>query len=154
MIYGAIGRQYQKKLETAGLQTAYELSLMAPEWGRMNLGGVVGMRLIHELNGISCIDLELIKEPKKNISATRAFGKVVTDEKDISEALSFHIARAAEKLRSEKSVAKIVTFFMHSNPFSKVYPFFRVQRSYEMPVATSDTRKLNAPYSNHAQANI
>lgn len=140
-----IGRQYHKKLEAFGLKTAYDLSRMAPEWGRLNLGGVVGMRLIHELNGLSCIDLEMINEPKKNISATRAFGKVVTDQKDISEALSFHVARAAEKLRAQNSVAKIISFFFHSNPFSKVYPYFKRYRSYELPVATNDTRLLNAP---------
>jgi DNA polymerase V len=140
-----IGRQYQRKLEALGIKTAYDLSRMAPEWGRLNLGGVVGMRLIHELNGVSCIDLEMITEPKKNISATRAFGKVVTEEKDISEALSYHVARAAEKLRAQGSVAKIISFFFHSNPFSKVYPYFKRYRSYELPVATSDTRLLNAP---------
>lgn len=140
-----IGRQYQKKLEEYGLKNAFELSRMSPEWGKMNLGGVVGMRLIHELNGLSCIDLEMIQEPKKNIAATRAFGKIVTEEKDISEALAFHIAHAAEKLRKQDSVAKIITFFFHSNPFSKSYPFFRVYRSIELPVASSDTRKLNEP---------
>jgi DNA polymerase V len=103
------------------------------------------MRLIHELNGLSCINLEMIQEPKQNISATRSFGKVVTEEKDISEALSFHIERATQKLRAQNSVAKIISFFFHSNPFSKTYPLFRVYRSYELPVATSDPRKLNAP---------
>ena len=140
-----VGGQYQKKLAAFGLQTAYDLSCMAPEWGRMNLGGVVGMRLIRELNGLSCIDLAIIQEPKQNISATRSFGKVVTEEKDISEALSYHIARAAEKLRAQGSVAKIVSMFFHSNPFSKAESLFRVYRSHELPVATSDTRKLDAP---------
>jgi adenine-specific DNA-methyltransferase len=133
-----IGRQYQKKLEAAKIATAYELSLMSPEWGRLNLGGVVGMRLIHELNGLSCIDLEMVSDPKKNIAATRAFGKVVTEQQDISEALSHHIARAAEKLRKQNSIAKVVTVFFHSNPFSKVYPLFRVQQILARDLLTND----------------
>ena len=140
-----IGRQYQQKLASFGLKNALELSHMAPDWGKIHLGGVVGMRLIHELNGLSCIDLEQIADPKKNIAATRAFGKVVTDEKDISESLSFHISRAAEKLRAQGSVAKIVCFFFQTNPFSKVFPFVRMAKAIELPVATSDTRLLNAP---------
>jgi len=140
-----IGRKYFKKLEAFGLQNALQLSRMSPEWAKAHLGGIVGTRLIHELNGLSCIDLEMVADPKKNIAATRAFGKVVTNEKDISEALSFHISRAAEKLRKQNSVAKIVTFFFHSNPFSKVYPFIRISKSIVLPIPTSDTRKLNDP---------
>lgn len=143
-----VGRQYQQKLATKNIETGEQLSKISTEWARVNLGGVVGVRMINELNGQSCIDLEMIAEPKKNIAATRAFGKVVTEQQDISEALSFHIARASEKLRAQNSVAKVITFFFHSNPFSKVYPFFRVTRSIELPVATSDPRKLNAPVQN------
>jgi DNA polymerase V len=138
-----IGRQYQEKLKAKNITTAYQLSCMPQDWGKANLGGVVGERLILELNGYACIDLETIQEPKKNIAATRAFGKIVTSEKDISEALSFHISRATEKLRSQKSVAKVVTFFFHSNPFSQTYPYFKIWRSIELPTATSDPRKIN-----------
>jgi DNA polymerase V len=140
-----IGRQYGQKLKTFGLTNAFQLSTMSPSWGKANLGGVVGERLIHELNGLSCIDLEMVQDPKKNIAATRAFGKVVTEEKDISEALSFHVSRAAEKLRVQNSLANIVTFFFHSNPFSKSFPFFQVYHSIKLPIATSDTRKFNEP---------
>lgn len=71
-----IGRQYGQKLKALGLTNALQLSEMSPAWGKANLGGVVGERIIHELNGLSCIDLEMIQDPKKNIAATRAFGKV------------------------------------------------------------------------------
>ncbi|MFD0750630.1 Y-family DNA polymerase [Mucilaginibacter calamicampi] len=138
-----IGRQYREKLKAKNINTAYQLSKMPQDWAKTHLGGVVGERLVLELNGYSCIDLETIQEPKKNIAATRAFGKVVTEERDISEALSYHISRATEKLRDQKSVAKIVTFFFHSNPFSKVYPFFKVWRSIELPTASSDPCKFN-----------
>ena len=140
-----IGRQYGQKLKAHGVTNALQLSKMSPAWGKANLGGVVGERLIHELNGLSCIDLEMVQDPKKNIAATRAFGKVVTEQEDISEALSFHVSRAAEKLRAQKSVANIVTFFFHSNPFSKSLPFFQVYHSVKLPIATSDTRQFNDP---------
>jgi DNA polymerase V len=140
-----IGRQYQKKLEAVGITNALELSRMPREWAKGHLGGIVGERIIQELNGISCIDLEMIPDSKKCISATRAFGKIVTEQTDISEALSFHISRATEKLRSQRSAAKIISFFYHSNPFSNVYPYFRVARSIELPIASNDPRCFNLP---------
>lgn len=140
-----IGRQYQHQLAEKNIKTGLELSEVPLHWAKAHLGGVVGMRLIQELNGKACINLETIPEPKKNIAATRAFGKVVTEEQDIAEALSFHVSRAAEKLRAQDSVASNIAFFFHSNPFSKTYPFFRVFRSIDLPVPTSDTRKLNEP---------
>jgi DNA polymerase V len=140
-----IGRQYGQKLKQLGLSNAFQLSTMSPAWGKANLSGVVGERLIHELNGVSCINLEMVQDPKKNIAATRAFGKVVTEKKEIGEALSFHISRAAEKLRAQNSVANIVTFFLHSNPFNKSFPFVQIYNSIKLPVATSDTRKFNDP---------
>jgi len=140
-----VGRQYAKKLIAEGINTAYELSLVSQEWARKNLGGVIGMRMVQELNGISCIELEMVQEPKKSIAAARSFGKIVTDPNEISEALSFHIFRASEKLRAQNSVAKGLVFFFHSSPFSKVQPYFRVWQSVELPIATNDPRKLNEP---------
>lgn len=114
-----VGRQYQNKLAQHGVKTGWELSKIPLHWAKAHLGGVVGMRLIQELNGKPCIDLETVQEAKKNIATTRAFGKIVTEEKDIAEALSFHVSRAAEKLRAQSSVASNISFFFHSNPFSK-----------------------------------
>lgn len=38
-----------------------------------------------------------------------------------------------------------MTFFFHSNPFSKSFPFFQVYHSIKLPIATSDFRKFNDP---------
>ncbi len=140
-----IGRRYADLLNSMGVETAYELSRFPESWARQYLGGVVGVRLLRELNGQQCIELEMVPGPKKIISATRCFGKIVTQERDISEALSFHVARAAEKLRQQNSVAKSVHFFFQTSPFSKTTPFFQVYKSVTLPVATNDTRRLNEP---------
>lgn len=137
-----IGDKFEAKLRAVGIQTAYDLSIVGKDWAQRNLGGIVGVRLIHELNGLSCLPLELIQEPKKNIAATRAFGKVVTSKDELAEALSVYIARGAAKLRLEGSVAKQISYFIHSNPFSKTYPYFSAGESITLPVATSDTVRL------------
>ena len=51
-----IGRRYARKLKDLyGVNTAWQLKHMPVEWARKNLGGVVGVRMIKELNGESCI---------------------------------------------------------------------------------------------------
>ena len=139
-----VGRQYQAKLMAVGIKTAYDLSLVRKDWAQKNLGGVVGIRLIHELNGLSCLPLELMREPKKNIASTRAFGRIVTSKDDLAEALSCYTARGAQKLRAEGSIAKQISYFIHSNPFSKTYPYFSAGEAITLPVATSDTSKLTS----------
>ncbi len=42
------------------------------------------------------------------------FGKVVTNFKDIQEAVATYTARAAEKLRRQKSAARILEVFLIS----------------------------------------
>ena len=137
-----VGFQYEKKLESLGIKTAYDLSLKQPEWARKILGGVVGVRLINELNGVSCLPLELIHEPRENINATRSFNKPVSNMQELAEALSSHVARAAEKLRQDKSAARIISPFMHSNPHKLDQPWVSIHRTIKLSVATSDTRKL------------
>ncbi|MCF0049568.1 Y-family DNA polymerase [Dyadobacter sp. LJ53] len=139
-----IGRKYLSKLNAVGIHTAYQLSTVCKDWAQKNLGGVVGLRLVHELNGLSCLPLELVQEPKKNIASTRAFGKIVTSKDELAEALSVYTARGASKLRAERSVAKQISYFIRSNPFSKTYPYFSTGHSITLPVATSDTCKLTA----------
>ena len=46
-----IGGAYANKLINLGITSAWELATMPEEWAYQNLGGVVGTRLIRELNG-------------------------------------------------------------------------------------------------------
>lgn len=85
---------------------------MPEEWARKNLGGVVGVRLVKELRGEPSIDLEEQLKNKKMITTTRMFGTVVTEIKDIKEAVATYVSRAAEKLRRQQSAAKVVTVYV------------------------------------------
>lgn len=60
-----VGRKYAAKLEKRKINTAWDLRNMNEEWGRHNLGGVVGVRLIKELRGEPCIEMKDPLETKK-----------------------------------------------------------------------------------------
>ncbi|MFN5231344.1 MAG: Y-family DNA polymerase [Bacteroidota bacterium] len=108
-----IGRRYARKLkEFYGINTAWQLRHMPEEWARKELGGVVGVRMIKELKGESCIQLKDPLEKKKLIATTRMFGKPVFDMQPLREAVATFTARAAEKLRRQYSAASTIDVFV------------------------------------------
>jgi DNA polymerase V len=107
-----IGRAYANKLINWGITSAWELCNMPEEWAHTNLGGVVGVRLIRELNGRQSISMEEELVDKKMIATTRMFGRPVTSIIEIKEAVATYISRAAEKLRRQQSAARVVSVFI------------------------------------------
>ncbi|MBS1730983.1 MAG: Y-family DNA polymerase [Bacteroidetes bacterium] len=141
-----IGRRYALKLHAVfGLENAAELSRMPPEWARKNLGGIVGVRLLAELNGQSCIYLKNPLEKKKRIATTRMFGRPVSDIKEIREAVATYITRAAEKLRRQRSAATIIEVFVMTNAYVNTeyeYNPASYYRSRQLPQPSASTPEL------------
>lgn len=98
-----VGWNSVKKLHDMGIDTAYKLSLMSEAWAHKQLGGIVGVRLLKELNGIPCRSQGRGLDHKQHIASTRSFGKPVTTLVELKEAIATYTSRAAEKLRSQKS---------------------------------------------------
>ena len=67
--------------------------------------GIVGIRLLRELNGISCLPLDLSPPPKKATCVSPSFARPVTSLSDLKEAIATHTSRAAEKLRKQQQRA-------------------------------------------------
>lgn len=136
-----IGRQYAKKLNEMGVKTAYDFSLLDSGWIRKNMS-VVGLRTKEELLGHSCISMEMNIQPKKNIATTRAFGKKLSDITIISEAVSTHAVRCAEKLRRQKSTAQFLTIFIHTDPFSENEKYIYKSTTITLPIASNTNNEL------------
>lgn len=107
-----IGFALAKKLKGMGIFTAWDFAVMDPPIIRKKLG-VVGERMLWELRGISCLKLEEPK-PKKSITSSRSFGKVITEEKDLAEALATFISSACVKLRSQHSCTSAIYVFLEA----------------------------------------
>lgn len=143
-----VGRAYAEKLINDGITSAWELSNMREEWAHKNMGGVVGVRLVRELNGVPSIGMVQPLENKKMIATTRMFGSPVTELADIKEAIATYTSRAAEKLRRQHSAAKTVSVFIvpqeesHNTNFSHG-PLISAHTI--LPAATSFTHELIKP---------
>lgn len=143
-----VGRAYAEKLMSWGINTAFDLAKMPPDWAHRHLGGVVGKRLIKELNGDPCIEMEHPLIMKKMIATTRMFGTPVTNIADIKEAIATYTSRAAEKLRRQYCAAKIISVFVVSKEQSNQAHFRHgpMLSTYTiLPIATSFTNELIKP---------
>jgi DNA polymerase V len=96
------------------------------------------------LQGVSCLELEDVAPPKDQIMASRSFGKMVHTVAELCEAVSWHIDRAAEKLRSQQSVAGAVYVFVQTNRFRDNDPQYNASVVVPLADATDDTMALTA----------
>jgi len=143
-----IGRQYAEKLRKYNINTAFDLRSMPAAWVQKNLGGIVGQRLLRELNGIPSIEMKDPLVNKKMIAATRMFGKNVTSKEQIKEAIATYITRAAEKLRRQQSAASVIYVFVIPKQAQQGGKFRHgnsVGGYVHLPHATASTHQLIKP---------
>lgn len=114
-----IGPQYAQKLYSNDIPTALALRNANTRWIRKNLS-VTGHRLVMELRGISCIELETSPPPRKSATCSRTFGVPVETISELREALAVYVTRAAEKLRRERLAASAMAVSIHTDRFALV----------------------------------
>ncbi len=135
-----IGPNSARLLKQHGIITALQLRHADDQWIRKHLG-IVGLRLVYELRGRSCLDLEECPQPKQGITCSRAFGKPIATLSEMEEAVSSYVARAAEKLRGEGLAATVLTVFLMTNEF-KDEPQYRNSVTCSLAVGTDTTSEL------------
>jgi DNA polymerase V len=99
-------------------------------------------RTIAELNGTTCMELEEATPNKQQIISSRSFGSYVRDLEPLKEAVASYIAIAAEKLRSQGSLAGMVQVYIRTNPHSTCEPQYQKGLTIPLPEATNDTMRL------------
>ncbi|MDP3394875.1 Y-family DNA polymerase [Sediminibacterium sp.] len=143
-----VGRQYAEKLRKYNINSAFDLRGMPATWVQKNMGGIVGERLLRELNGIKSIEMKDPLLNKKMIATTRMFGKNVTSKEHIKEAIATYITRAAEKLRRQQSAASVIYVFVvpkQENNGGKFRHGNSVGGYIHLPLATAATNELIKP---------
>jgi DNA polymerase V len=78
--------------------------------------GVVMERIVAELNGEACLELDDVTPPRQQIICSRSFGVPVTSLADLEQAVVAYTTRAAEKLRVQHSVAGGIQVYIRTNP--------------------------------------
>lgn len=144
-----VGRQYARKLqEQWGIENAFQLSQLSEPFARHQLGGVLGVRLVRELNGFASQELQHELLTKRMIASTRMFGQPVDSITDIREAVATYTSRAAEKLRRQQGAASTISVFIvpsQQNPAAGFHHGTSCSASRRLPLATSLTHELIKP---------
>ena len=136
-----IGSRTNAKLNKLGIDTVWDLSVQSPSKIQKAFNIVVA-RTVMELNGTSCLAIEEISPDKQQIVCSRSFSRRLTEEAELSKALSEFCSRAAEKLRRQHSVTGCVTVFIRTSPFNEQEPQYQRAASIKLSSATQDTRVL------------
>ena len=135
-----IGQNHARVLNQHGITTALQLREVDDQWIRKRMG-IVGLRLVMELRGVSCLDVDQCPAPKQSLTCSRAFGKHISTLAEMEEAVSTYTSRVAEKLRRERLAATMLAVCLTTNTFTEG-PQYSNALTITLPVATDSTAGL------------
>lgn len=136
-----VGPQLTKQLKARGIGTVNDLRQAAPKVLRREFS-VTMERIVAELNGESCVDLEAVAQAKQQILSSRSFGKYVSDLASLEEAVASYMGIAATKLRDQGSIAGRVQVFIRTSPFRQDLPQHAQAVTIPLPAPSDDTLLL------------
>jgi DNA polymerase V len=137
-----VGRCYARKLESYGIRMAHDLIQRSDRWIQKHMS-VVGLKMVKELRGIPCFELETVWQRKQSICTSRTFGDEVHHFDQLVQALSTYAAMCGAKLRKQGSCAGVITIFILTNPFKDQYRFnYKGIRTIRLETPTNDSLEI------------
>lgn len=140
-----IGRAFDAKLASLGVNNALELADKPQGWIRM-LFPLPFENTWRELNGVSCISTAEVHD-KKSICTSRSFPGMITGREELCTHISNYASRCAEKLRRQHSVCNILTVFIATNWFRKDLEWYSGMINVTLRTASANTTELVAAAS-------
>lgn len=134
-----VGWRLTPKLHAEGVLTASDLAAMRPRRAQQ-LMGIHGRHMVYELNGTSCIPLQLHSKPQHMIARGRQFGADTSDFGTIEAAITTLASRATAELRRENQLTTRATVVLRTN---RLKPNYRqVSENVRFYTPTADTGLL------------
>ena len=134
-----VGRNTAPKLQEIGINTVLDLKRTPVKQLRAKFS-IVFERIVEELNGVACLELDDVAPAKQQITCSRSFGTLTSSLPDMEQALIAYTTRATEKLRQQHSMAGGIHIYVRTNPHKECDPQY--QQSILMPLVepSDDTR--------------
>ena len=136
-----VGSKLGMFLPSLGINTAKQLKYTNLKFIRSKIN-IIGEKIVKELRGKSCFDIENLVPSKKSICTSRTFGNMVNDLNDLSSSIAMYATRCAEKLRLQHSYAYLAHVFITTNPFREKTNQYAQSKIIKFPVATNDTSEI------------
>jgi DNA polymerase V len=135
-----VGEQYDRFLQRTGIRNARDLKRSDPFRIREHLG-VVGQRIVLELNGTCCYPLDENPLQKKEVCTSRSFGNPLLSLEDLLEATTTYAASVGNKLRDQQSRATSLLVFVMTNKYATGPQYVNYQMVH-LSVPTNQTHVL------------
>jgi DNA polymerase V len=136
-----IGRGLENSLKALGVENVLRLK-------RANLRrvrdrfGITMQRTVQELNGESWLELEEAAPIAKQVMSSRSFGQRVESLQELREAISYHAANAAQRLRKRGLFARAVSIFIQNSPFDQA-EFYGRTETVALPASTECSLQIS-----------
>ncbi|MBH0041106.1 Y-family DNA polymerase [Pseudoalteromonas sp. SWXJZ10B] len=131
-----IGRRLAKKLKIMNIHTAWDLAQQNPKTMRRAFSVVVE-RTVSELNGVTCLNWDDVRQDKREIFSTRSFGERICEPTALKTALINHVTTVANKLRAQRSLTHQLYIFAASGAHENRY--YKKSFVYKFASPTNDT---------------
>lgn len=134
-IWGVAGR-LTKRLNAIGIHSILDLSRADPVMIRDRFS-VVLMRIVLELQGQACIQIEEERVGKEQLIYSRSFATPITTRAEMRQVMSVYTQKASARLAKHGQQAKLLTAFAgtsHYNPNDSSHPSISVP----LPMPTAD----------------
>lgn len=133
-----IGPVSAKFLREKGILNAFQFKNLNEKWVKETLT-LRGLKILYEIKGIKCFEIEESSE-RKGISSSRTFGEKVEKFEELKEAITHLISVAAERLRRENLLATKLHIFIMNSPYER--NFYFKDRGINLPSPTAYTPDL------------
>ncbi|MBU1447779.1 MAG: Y-family DNA polymerase [Gammaproteobacteria bacterium] len=110
-----VGRRTAPKLQEIGVRSVLDLKRAPAKQLRARFS-VVFERIVSELNGVACLELDDLPRDKQQIICSRSFGILTSSLDDLEQAAIAYTTRAVEKLRQQRSIASALHIYVRTNP--------------------------------------
>lgn len=133
-----VGRRYARMLMKNGFKHALDVREADDKWILKRMT-IVGLKMVHELRGIPCIELNLKPPPKKSMIKSCSFGRSLSELGELEEAVSVYASGVVERLRQQDSLARTITVFLMTNRFETENPQYATSATMSLLASSDDT---------------
>lgn len=134
-----IGRRLSASLIGRGIDTAYKFAQMSPGLVRA-LYSVTVERTRRELRGEDCLSVDPVNIAHNSLMTSRTFGHVLTDRRQVQDAIVHFAQATARRLRNERQVASTVVTYLRGDRFREDLPYY--SNSCEMRLRTPSSSAM------------
>ena len=136
-----IGRRIKAGLSRYAVRTAYDF-VQLPDSLIQSQYSITTLRVKRELLGESCAEISPIDRAKQSIMTSHSFGNLVTDKRELADAIVNFASRCCTLLRQQNSVADTVEVHIRGDYNKPQLPFYANSCALKLPFATCNTLEI------------